>query len=324
MNSKITIVTYHFVRELTYSRYPEIKGLDVALFKGQILYLKKYYNFITMEQLIDAIDNNTSLPEKAVLLTFDDAYLDHFTQVFPVLLENNIQGSFFPPAKAITEHKVLDVNKIHFVLASCNNTQRIIQDIYTFLDEYRIEYNLETNNYYYSKLAEPDRFNSAEVIFIKRLLQVELIENLRSIITHKLFLKYIDIPESAFSRELYMNIDQIKTMRQLGMHIGTHGYDHYWLNYLSKEKQLIEIKKSLEFIKNIGGNITYWTMCYPYGGYNKDTLDLLSENNCKLALTINLGISDIRGENRYTLSRLDTNDLPKNRNSTINKWYTKA
>ena len=76
---------YHYVRDLKNSRYPAIKGLDIDLFKEQIRYLINHYKFITMEMLISAIENKSSIPSKSVLLTFDDAYIDHFEYVFPFL-----------------------------------------------------------------------------------------------------------------------------------------------------------------------------------------------------------------------------------------------
>jgi len=321
MNSKVTIVMYHYVRDLNNSRFPEIKGLDINLFKEQIAYLKKLYTIITMEELIAAIDNKTSLPPKSVLLTFDDAYLDHYTQVFPVLVENGIQGSFYPPVKAITEHTVLDVNKIHFMLASCDNIEDLVKDLLELLDQYRDEYNLESNDYYYEKLAVANRFDTADVIFIKRVLQIELEESLRNVLTDILFAKYVGMSESSFSRELYMSIDQIKTMKHFGMHIGSHGYDHYWLNSLSKDKQRDEIERSIQFIALIGGDTSKWTMCYPYGGFNNDTLDLLDSYNCKVGFTTNVALADICNDNRFTLSRLDTNDLPKDKNAQPNFWF---
>lgn len=324
MNTKVTIIMYHYVREIEHSRYPDIKGLEIKQFKEQIVYLNKHYTFITMEQLIDSIYNNSLLPDKAVLLTFDDAYIDHFTQVYPVLLENNIQGSFFPPAKAIKENTVLDVNKIHFILASCENKRIITKDIYNLLNQYRENYKLESNEHYYRKLAKPNRFDTAEVIFIKRLLQVELVDDLRKIITNELFTKYVGMSEAAFSRELYMSMGQLKTIKRSGMHIGSHGYDHYWLNSLSKEKQIIEIEKSIDFLSEIGVDTTNWTMCYPYGAFSELTIEILQEHNFKLGLTTNVGIADIQYENRFTFSRLDTNDLPRIKNSATNEWFLKG
>ena len=323
-SSKVTIIMYHYIRDLQYSRYPDIKGLDVSLFKEQLNYLSKHYHFVTMEMVIDSIENDKSLPNKAVLLTFDDAYSDHFNYVFPILNEFGIQGSFFPPVKALMEHTLLDVNKIHFMLAAEENKLKIITEINNELDQHREEFDLESNAYYYEKLAIPSRYDIAEVVFIKRLLQVELDEKLRKVITNNLFEKIVGVSEHIFSRELYMNLDQIKCMHRNGMHIGSHGFDHYWLGSLSEEKQKVEIEKSLKFLKQIGCDINQWTMCYPYGNYNQTTLELLAENNCKLALTTKVDIADTVHDNRYTLPRLDTNDIPKDSNAKSNSWYEKV
>jgi peptidoglycan/xylan/chitin deacetylase (PgdA/CDA1 family) len=110
---------YHYVRDLMNSKYPEIKGLDVKLFEEQLQFILKYFTVIRMEELIEAVERGTNhLPNNSLLLSFDDGYMDHFEHVFPVLNKLGIQGSFFPAAKAIQECRVLDVNKIHFILAS--------------------------------------------------------------------------------------------------------------------------------------------------------------------------------------------------------------
>ena len=124
--NNLTVVMFHYVRDLKNSRYPQIKGLDRELFIEQIEYLMRHYNFVTMEQVIAAKRGNSNLPEKAILLTFDDGYSDHFNLVYPILKNRGIQGSFFAPIKALTENIVLDVNKIHFILASCDNVRKII------------------------------------------------------------------------------------------------------------------------------------------------------------------------------------------------------
>ena len=189
--NKLSVVMYHYVRDLKNSRYPEIKGCDVRLFKEQIGFLKKHYNFVTVEEVIDVWNNKKELPPHAVLLTFDDAYKDHFDYVFPILEHEHIQGAFYPPVKAITEHTVLDVNKIHFILASTpvEKFNNLLNELRLQLDKYREEYNLESYEYYFNKLAVAGRFDPKEVIFVKRLLQVELPEDLRRIIADDIFVK---------------------------------------------------------------------------------------------------------------------------------------
>lgn len=252
-NENLTVVMYHYVRDLKHSRYPAIKGLDVNLFKEQVSFLKKHYNFVTVEEVIAASQGEGKLPAHAVLLTFDDAYSDHFNYVFPILKNEGVQGAFYAPVKAITQHKVLDVNKIHFILASTpeEKMSSLLKEIALLLDKYRETYHLESYETYYERLAQWDRYDSQEVVFVKRLLQVALVEELRNIITTELFEKIVGVEEGAFSRELYMQEDQMRCMVQAGMHIGSHGYDHYWLGSLPKAQQAVEIDESLKFINKI-------------------------------------------------------------------------
>ncbi|MFZ2410900.1 MAG: polysaccharide deacetylase family protein [Candidatus Methanoperedens sp.] len=278
--SSLTIVMYHYVRELKHSRYPAIKGLAIDHFKEQIAYQKKYYNPISAYDLMDAIESGSKLPPKPLLLTFDDAYIDHFTEVFPVLDKEKLSGCFFPPAKCIIENRVLDVNKIHFILACVPDKSVLVNYIYQSLDENRSSYHLESKEFYWQKCGVPSRYDTAEVMFVKYMLQLELPVKLRYVITDELFKKFVSNDEKAFSKELYMSIDQISCLQRNGMYIGSHGFDHYWLNSISEDAQRKEIDLSLDFLKKIGSDLCRWIMCYPYGAYNESLLTILKEKNC--------------------------------------------
>ena len=133
----VHIIKYHYVRDLKNSRYPEIKGLDTALFCEQLDFFERHFQFITCEQLLEAISGNIDdLPENSVLLTFDDGYQDHFSNVFPILLQRRIQGFFSMPGKILKEHKLLDVNRIHFILAT-TKIEQLMKMIFERLDYYR-------------------------------------------------------------------------------------------------------------------------------------------------------------------------------------------
>ena len=322
--NNLTIVTYHYVRDLKNSRFPEIKGLDLDLFREQILYLRKHYHIITMEEVIHSIDNQAKIPKKSVLLTFDDAHSDHYVNVFPVLDKYQLQGSFFPPSKAVTEHTVLDVNKIHFILASAQNKSDIVSDIKNLLKVYKKEYQLQDFDYYHKKLARDYGYDTAEVIFIKRLLQVELREELRIKIIDTLFEKYVGMSESSFSRELYMNEEQLMHMLRSGQHIGNHGYNHYWWNSLTKEELGEELDLSLAFLDKIGVDMKNWTACYPYGSYDDQSIEMLQERGCKLAVTTKVDIATTNESTRFVMPRLDTNEIPKGRHQETNEWYSRG
>ena len=149
----LTIVMYHYVRPIKKSSYPLIKGLEMDAFRMQLSYLEKNYKIITMESLIRLAKKNISLPDNSCLLTFDDGYKDHYVHVFPELKKRNLQGSFFPTAKAVVEGTVLDVNKIHFIIAKQPNIDLITDDI---LDTYSKNKLIEFLNNWIRKLINTE------------------------------------------------------------------------------------------------------------------------------------------------------------------------
>lgn len=313
MSCDVTIVMYHYVRELEKSRYPQIKGLSRDEFKGQLKYIMKNYNVISAVDLMNAIEANCEheLPKNPLLLTFDDAYIDHYLVVFPILDRLNLTGCFFPPAKPILENRVLDVNKIHFILACASQKNELVNLIFDYSDKFREIYQLKNNQEYWEKCGVKSRFDPPEVMFVKNMLQRELPEELRSVITDELFKRYVSDDEISFSKELYMDLEQISCLQRNGMYIGSHGFDHYWLNSISEDKQIHEIDESIKFLKKVGSETERWIMCYPYGAYNDSLLALLKSRNCVAGFTTQVGIANLIKNNPLLLPRMDTNDLPK-------------
>lgn len=320
----LTIVMYHYVRRIKESRYSDIRGLERDQFIEQIGYLKRYYEPVTAGQVIEAVHGEGRLPENAVLLTFDDGYLDHFTNVFPILQKENLHGCFFPPAKCILERIVLDVNKIHFILASAPDKAAIVSHIHAVIDASRGEFDLDTNDNYMARYRVADRFDSAEVRYIKRMLQVVLPELLRSRVVDMLFKTFVSEDERAFANELYMDEDQLRCMVASGMTVGSHGYDHFWLNSMESNAQEREIDLSRKFLRRIGVSAMDWIMCYPYGGWNDSLLKLLRREGCALGLTTEVSLAAIEERDPLLLPRLDTNDLPKSANAAPSEWTVRA
>lgn len=309
--SKLYISMYHYVRDLRNSRYPNIKGMDISLFKKQINFYKENFTFVTIEDVIASYDEGIPLPENSLLLTFDDGYIDHYTSVFPILQENGIQGSFFISGKTFSENVLLDVNKIHFVLASAPIDQ-LYKEILDKIDDVIRNnecHDLPSKEELSWKYATTERFDGKEVVYVKRMLQTVLPESIRNRIASELFSKYVGIDESKFAHELYMNIDQIKCMKRNGMFIGLHGYDHYWLGNLPKEKMESDISASLNALSEVVERDNY-IMNYPYGNYNDDVLDFLRKTGCKLGMTTEAKIADVKKDDRLLLPRLDCNDFP--------------
>jgi len=314
MNKKMTsckIIMYHYVRPIKNSPFPNIKGLELEGFKRQIEFFQKQFNFISMYEILDCIYQNKKLPPNSILLTFDDGFKDHFQHVFPFLKKLEIPGAFFPPASPIVENCILDVHKIHFILASTNNYQLIVDEIFKLIKQFSRDFELEKPEDYFSKLAIANRFDSKEIVFIKRILQRNLPSPLRSKITDLLFHKFIHKSEQEFSSQLYMNLNEIHEMSQSGMYFGSHSYSHQWLSYLSPKELENEIEKSLKFCNDISSDTQNLVMCYPYGDFDQKVISKLIKSNFKAGLSTKVGDSMISNTNIFSLERYDTNDFPQ-------------
>ena len=308
-SSKICIAMYHYVRDLKHSRYPEIRGMDAGLFREQMLFFREHFHVVTMEETIRAVRDGEELPENSVLLTFDDGYVDNYTFVLPILEEFGMQGSFFIPGKTFTEHKLLDVNKIHYILASAD-CERILADLYNRMNYYRgTEFEYPSNEELFLEYGKPNRFDPGEVIFIKRMLQTVLPERLRNVISSELFAMHVGVSEEQLAYELYMTGDQIRTLKRHGMHIGIHGYDHYWLGRLSPEEMERDISRALEALGDLI-NPDCWVMNYPYGDATDEVREYVKEKGACLGLSTIVGQADIGQDDPMFLPRFDCNDFP--------------
>ena len=53
------------------------------------------YHTITPEDMVDAWENGKELPDKPVIITFDDGYADNYRNAYPILKKYNLQGTIF-------------------------------------------------------------------------------------------------------------------------------------------------------------------------------------------------------------------------------------
>lgn len=308
--NRLFIIMYHYTRDLKQSRYPGIKGLDLPLFREQIYFLKNNFNIVEMEQVMDAISGTSELPEKAVLLTFDDGYIDNYTCVLPILEEvGGVQGSFFIPGKTFDTHQLLDVNKIHYILASAD-INRLVLDVKERMEYYRgLEFDYPPTEELFKQWAVANRFDNEGTIFVKRMLQTVLPERLRNRISSDLFEKYVGVSESVLAHEIYMSEGHIRMLKRHGMFIGLHGYDHYWLGNLTKEEMRKDIYRALDALGEFIDR-KCWVMNYPYGSYNQDVLDFVKKEGACIGLTTQVRIADLDKDLPLELPRFDCNDFP--------------
>lgn len=94
----VPILMYHYVGTLPPEADPYRVNLTVSreLFRAHLQYLAEGgYTTVSLADLEQALREGVELPEKPVILTFDDGHIDHYTNVFPLLREFGQTGTFF-------------------------------------------------------------------------------------------------------------------------------------------------------------------------------------------------------------------------------------
>lgn len=91
---RIPIFLYHYVEYVHNDPGRQNLNIPPNILTKQIETLKNAgYSFITANDLALALAGKKRLPQKIVMLTFDDGYIDFYTDVFPILQKENVAAT---------------------------------------------------------------------------------------------------------------------------------------------------------------------------------------------------------------------------------------
>lgn len=98
----VPVLMYH---SIDYEKGNELR-VPKEVFREQMNFLKqKGYTTLTLNELYDFFVNNKPVPDKAVVITFDDGYKDNFENAYPVLKELGFNATVFVITSTIDTDK---------------------------------------------------------------------------------------------------------------------------------------------------------------------------------------------------------------------------
>ncbi len=91
----IPILMYHSISQSANPRFMDL-CVPPAMFTAQVDYLYQHgYTFLNVTQLIQALSGNLPLPERPVVLTFDDGFADFYEHALPTLFRYNLTATLY-------------------------------------------------------------------------------------------------------------------------------------------------------------------------------------------------------------------------------------
>jgi len=317
--SAATVVMYHIVQPAGSGVLASLKGRSRGEFLEQIRYIKRHYSVVPLLDLAAAADGIATLPPRAIALTFDDGYASHARVAAPMLADAGMPATFFPVASALMNRSVLNVNKIQCILAVAD------VDVITASIDAAIErQGGKPVADYRREWHKPSRWDSAEVVYVKRLLQHALPESVREPLVDELFRTHVTSDERALADELYMTVAEARDLVAAGMTIGAHADRHIRLPTLSREDQAAEIDGALTVLDAVGTRRTGFAFSYANGEFNAASIELLRARGCAAAVSTRAELATIHAGAILALPRIDTNDLPVRADAPPNHWTLRA
>lgn len=95
---RVPILMYHYIgaRDIPNDATKSALSTWPQVLENQIKTLKEAgFSFLTNQKLVEILYNNSSLPEKPIVLTFDDGYKDFYTNAYPILKKYNAKATVY-------------------------------------------------------------------------------------------------------------------------------------------------------------------------------------------------------------------------------------
>ena len=275
----LSVVAYHRIVEAKDIKYFPV-GLAVTreTFEKHLVLFKKHYQIIDAATLLKHKDDLSTLPRKALLITFDDGYLDNYTVAFDLLKKHQIPGIIFVPTNFIGKSKLFWSDILAYVLRAVEEGECEIERVAGILSPQMI--------LYFSHLFKKDRSLSAKPY--NNLLNYLKKQSDREEIINIIIESAATEIESVQEKCKVLSWDQLKEMNENNLHCGAHTLSHPDVTALSAKKlkrELIESKKIIE--EMIGVDVEFFA--YPYGFYDKKALAEVKQAGYEIAFSLSQG-----------------------------------
>lgn len=256
--------------------------VDVKLFDKCISYIKKNFTIITVEDVLNPLEN-----KKYATISFDDGYKDNIEYALPILEKYKVKASFYIVTDCIDYNIPTWTYCLDFLFL--NTQQKVLKLDFSFID---------------SSLKNA-LFESAEqrISFAKKIKPAlkKLQSKQRTQIINVIKDTFYDVQVP----EMMMNWDDIKHLKSLGHHIGSHTVSHNMLGTMSNLNEVTyELEKSRSKIFEMLGHYPY-TISYPIGSYNQNTIDISKNLGYKIGLAVKQDVYYVNKNNVFEIPRIE-------------------
>lgn len=169
----VPIIMYHSVLKSPKKQTKYI--VTPTQLENDLLWLKNNgYTTVFISDLIDYVYNNVDLPEKPVVITFDDGYYNNLTYLYPLLIKYGMKASISLVGSYSEEFsKTLDLNPAYAHLTWDNVKQMQASGLVEFLNH---SYDMHSNDVRKgSSIIKGEDINKYKALFTSDVMKLQQI-----------------------------------------------------------------------------------------------------------------------------------------------------
>jgi peptidoglycan/xylan/chitin deacetylase (PgdA/CDA1 family)/glycosyltransferase involved in cell wall biosynthesis len=283
---RLVVLLYHGVR--VNSEKPQIDNLHVAeqKFRSQMKWLRRRFTPVTLDQAVAGLEGRSPLPDRPVLVTFDDAYRNNLDVAAPILAELGIPAVLFVPTEFVGAENMYWNEELE---ARLLNAPALAVKVPVTGGRWLWLRNLGERQGAYQVLSPMLKALAPEE---RERVWGDLREQLRG-----------GDPESA--REPRLSWGELEQLQSHGFAIGSHTVSHALLSGLTEEKVAQELRQSkVELERKLGAPVT--SFAYPNGDWNAAVRNSVESAGYQCAFTVEAGSNDHLTD-RLLLRRISIN-----------------
>lgn len=293
---QVPVLSYHRVVTLDDSdSYPFDSALISATeeeFDWQVRFVSEYYEPITFRDVIEANATGSPLPERALIITFDDGFDDNYTNAFRILKSYKVPAVFFVSTGYLDSDTTYWFDWLAFQLARIESGK---------LEIPAIGYAAELD----SDLANR---NAAYLDVVGRLKHVGNAVRLDALsgMAESYGDQYALAPDEVKALSRPMSWDQVTEMSEWGMEIGSHAVTHPILSSLTPGELRAELEDSHSAIGERLATSPV-TIAYPNGQYedfNDQVIAMARSAGYQIGVAHVSGRNTIRQTNSFAVRRV--------------------
>ncbi|MDJ0839980.1 MAG: polysaccharide deacetylase family protein [Acidobacteriota bacterium] len=313
--SEILVVMYHHVHGPQVPHLAGLHGVQAEDFRRQLITLRKHYTPISYNELRDALDRGAQLPDRCVLITFDDGTIDHYRTAFPILVEEGYSGLFFIISDAAERGALTQVHLRHLLDRHLGRGK--LKPL--FMERYRAQGGKDEDLEVFPEdvVRKAYRWDDAETARFKYAVNFGMAPEIRNAVLHALIDEHLPKSAAELGREFYLTWDQAAEMRRAGMDIGGHSHRHEALAMLDEEALRRDLITCRDMLDRKLGPETGRAFSYPYGKaqhYSQTVVECVKELGFADGFANIQGVNHIEGRGvdhgRFHWHRIDPKDLP--------------